>query len=140
MTISDYNIQEEIKKVRAEYRRKLRELRQRKKEALAKLYADYYFAVDGEERATIEAKILAILDDQRKVWIVATKLKTMLAALEQKEKVTADYRKKLRELRKMRKEALAKLYEAYYLEKDESQRALISTQIEKILDNERNDN
>lgn len=67
MTISDYNIQEEIKKVRAEYRRKLRELRQRKKEALAKLYADYYFAVDGEERATIEAKILAILDDQRKV-------------------------------------------------------------------------
>ena len=64
----------------------------------------------------------------------------MLAALEQKEKVTADYRKKLRELRKMRKEALAKLYEAYYLEKDESQRALISTQIEKILDNERNDN
>lgn len=71
---------------------------------------------------------------------MATKLKTMLAALEQKEKVTADYRKKLRELRKMRKEALAKLYEAYYLEKDESQRALISTQIEKILDNERNDN
>ena len=71
---------------------------------------------------------------------MATKLKTMLAALEQKEKVTADYRQKLRELRKMRKEALTKLYEAYYLEKDESQRAYISTQIEKILDNERKDN
>lgn len=70
---------------------------------------------------------------------MATKLKTMLAALEQKEKVTADYRQKLRELRKMRKEALTKLYEAYYLEKDESQRAYISTQIEKILDNERKD-
>ena len=70
---------------------------------------------------------------------MATKLKTMLAALEQKEKVTADYRQKLRALRKMRKEALTKLYEAYYLEKDESQRAYISTQIEKILDNERKD-
>ncbi len=70
---------------------------------------------------------------------MATKLKTILAALEQKEKVTADYRQKLRELRKMRKEALARLYEAYYLEKDESQRALISTQIEKILENERKD-
>ncbi|MBQ3540158.1 MAG: hypothetical protein IKK97_02075 [Phascolarctobacterium sp.] len=71
---------------------------------------------------------------------MATKLKTMLAALEQKEKVTADYRQKLRELRKMRKEALTKLYEAYYLEKDENQRTLISTQIEKILENERKDN
>jgi len=70
---------------------------------------------------------------------VATKLKTMLAALEQKEKVTADYRQKLRELRKMRKETLAKLYEAHYFEKDESQRALISVQIEKILENERKD-
>ena len=67
MIISDYNIQEEIKKVRAEYRQKLRELRQREKEALAKLYADYYFAVDEEERAAIEAKILAILNEQRKV-------------------------------------------------------------------------
>lgn len=63
----------------------------------------------------------------------------MLAALEQKEKVTADYRQKLRELRKMRKEALTKLYETYYLEKDENQRALISVQIEKILENERKD-
>ncbi|MBQ8691391.1 MAG: hypothetical protein IJ516_06200 [Phascolarctobacterium sp.] len=71
---------------------------------------------------------------------MATKLKTMLTALEQKEKVTADYRQKLRELRKMRKEALTKLYEAYYNEKDENQRAFISTQIEKILENERKDN
>lgn len=71
---------------------------------------------------------------------MATKLKTILAALEQKEKVTADYRQKLRELRKMRKEALTKLYEAYYKEQDESQRALISVQIEKILENERKDN
>ena len=71
---------------------------------------------------------------------MATKLKTMLTALAQKEKVTADYRQKLRELRKMRKEALTKLYEAYYKEKDESQRALISVQIEKILENERKDN
>ena len=70
---------------------------------------------------------------------MATKLKTMLTALAQKEKVTADYRQKLRELRKMRKEALTKLYEAYDLEKDESQRALISVQIEKILENERKD-
>ncbi|MBO5404045.1 MAG: hypothetical protein J5987_03270 [Phascolarctobacterium sp.] len=70
---------------------------------------------------------------------MATKLKTMLTALAQKEKVTADYRQKLQELRKMRKEALSKLYEAYYHEKDESQRAFISTQIEKILDNERKD-
>ena len=70
---------------------------------------------------------------------MATKLKTILAALEQKEKVTADYRQKLRELRKMRKEALTKLYEVYYKEKDESQRALISVQIEKILENERKD-
>ena len=57
----------DIEKARAEYRRKLRELRQREKEALAKLYADYYFAVDVEERAAIEAKILAILNEQRKV-------------------------------------------------------------------------
>ncbi len=71
---------------------------------------------------------------------MATKLKTMLNALAQKEKVTEDYRQKLRELRKMRKEALTKLYEAYYFEKDESQRAFISTQIEKILENERKDN
>lgn len=71
---------------------------------------------------------------------MATKLKTMLTALEQKEKVTADYRQKLRELRKMRKEALTKLYETYYNEKDENQRAFISTQIEKILENERKDN
>lgn len=65
MIISDYNIQEEIKKVRAEYRRKLRELRQREKEALSNLYAAYYFAEDEEERAAIEAKILAILEDKR---------------------------------------------------------------------------
>lgn len=57
----------DVKKVRAEYRRKLRELRQREKEALARLYVAYYFAEGEEERATIEAKILAILDDQRKV-------------------------------------------------------------------------
>ena len=57
----------DIEKVRAEYRRKLRELRQRKKEALSNLYAAYYFAEDEEERAAIEAKILAILNEQRKV-------------------------------------------------------------------------
>jgi len=67
MTSLDCSIKEKIKKVRAEYRRKLRELRQREKEALAKLYADYYFAVDEEERADIEAKILAILEDKGKV-------------------------------------------------------------------------
>ncbi|MBQ9763696.1 MAG: hypothetical protein IJV92_05015 [Phascolarctobacterium sp.] len=57
----------DIEKARAEYLRKLRELRQREKEALAKLYADYYFAVDVEERAAIEAKILVILEDKGKV-------------------------------------------------------------------------
>ena len=57
----------DLKKVRADYRRKLRELRQREKKALSKLYEAYYFAEDEEERAPIEAKILAILDDQRKV-------------------------------------------------------------------------
>jgi len=67
MTSLDCSTKEKIKKVRAEYRRKLRELRQREKEALAKLYADYYFAVDEEERADIEAKILAILEDKGKV-------------------------------------------------------------------------
>ena len=67
MTSLDCSIKEKIKKVRAEYRRKLRELRQRQKEALSKLYEAYYFAVDEEERAAIEAKILAILNEQRKV-------------------------------------------------------------------------
>ena len=71
---------------------------------------------------------------------MATKIKTLLASLAQKEKIKADYRRKLRELRKMRKEALAKLYEAYYGEKDESQREAISLQIAKILENERRDN
>ena len=65
MIISDYNIQEEIKKVRAEYRRKLQELRRREKEALSKLYAAYYFA-DEEERAAIEKQILKILENERK--------------------------------------------------------------------------
>ena len=66
MIISDYNIQEEIKKVRAEYRRKLRELRQREKEALARLYATYYLAEGEEERAAIEKQILKILENERK--------------------------------------------------------------------------
>ena len=65
MTSLDCSIKEKIKKVRAEYRRKLRELRQRQKEALSKLYEAYYFAVEEEERAAIEAKILAILEDKR---------------------------------------------------------------------------
>lgn len=65
MTTLDFSIQKEMKKVRAEYRRKLRELRQREKEALARLYAAYYFAEDEEERTAIEAKILAILEDKR---------------------------------------------------------------------------
>ena len=67
MTTLVCDVEKEVKKVRAEYRRKLRELRQRQKEALANLYAAYYFAVDEEERATIEAKILAILEDKGKV-------------------------------------------------------------------------
>lgn len=66
MTTLVFDYQKEAKKVRAEYQRKLRELRQRQKEALSNLYAAYYFAENEEERATIEAKILAILDDQRK--------------------------------------------------------------------------
>lgn len=66
MTSLDCSIKEKIKKARAEYRRKLRELRQREKEALAKLYADYYFAVDVEERAAIEIQILKILEHERK--------------------------------------------------------------------------
>ena len=66
MTTLVCDIEKEVKKVRAEYRRKLRELRQRQKEALANLYAAYYFAVDEEERAAIEAKILAILENERK--------------------------------------------------------------------------
>ncbi len=57
----------DVKKARAEYRRKLRELRQREKKALSNLYADYYFAMDEEERAAIETKILTILNEQRKV-------------------------------------------------------------------------
>lgn len=71
---------------------------------------------------------------------MAIKFKTMLSALERQEKVTEEYRRKLREVRKMRKEALAKLYEAHYQEKDENQRALISALIEKILERERKDN
>ncbi len=67
MTTLVFDYQKELKKVRAEYRRKLRELRQRQKEALSNLYAAYYFAENEEERAVIEAKILEILDDQRKV-------------------------------------------------------------------------
>ena len=67
MTTLVFSVQKEMQKVRAEYRRKLRELRQREKEALSNLYAAYYFAEDEEERAAIEAKILAILNEQRKV-------------------------------------------------------------------------
>ena len=55
----------DVQKVRAEYRRKLQELRRREKEALSKLYAAYYFAEDEGERVAIEAKILAILEDKR---------------------------------------------------------------------------
>ncbi|MBQ8691366.1 MAG: hypothetical protein IJ516_06070 [Phascolarctobacterium sp.] len=55
----------DIEKVRAEYLRKLRELRQREKEALSNLYAAYYFAVDEDERVAIETKILAILEAER---------------------------------------------------------------------------
>lgn len=55
----------DIEKVCAEYRRKLKELRQREKKALSKLYEAYYFAVNEEERAAIKAKILAILENER---------------------------------------------------------------------------
>lgn len=65
MTTLDFSIQKEIQKVRAEYQRKLQELRQRQKDALSKLYAAYYFAEDEEECAAIEAKILAILNNER---------------------------------------------------------------------------
>lgn len=67
MIVFPSDIEAGVKKVRAEYLRKLRELRQREKEALSNLYAAYYFAEDEEERADIEAKILAILDNKRKV-------------------------------------------------------------------------
>lgn len=66
MTISDFSIQKEIKKVRAEYRRKLRELRRREKESLARLYVAYYLAEGEEERAAIEKQILKILENERK--------------------------------------------------------------------------
>ncbi len=66
MTTLVLDYEKELKQVRAEYRGKLRELRQRQKEALANLYAAYYFAVDEEERAAIEAKILEILENERK--------------------------------------------------------------------------
>ncbi|MBR1976162.1 MAG: hypothetical protein IJ947_04425 [Phascolarctobacterium sp.] len=66
MTISDFSIQKEIKKVRAEYRRKLQELRRREKESLARLYATYYLAEGEEERAAIEKQILKILENERK--------------------------------------------------------------------------
>lgn len=56
----------DIEKVRAEYQRKLQELRRREKEVLSKLYAAYYFAVDEEERTAIETKILEILEDERR--------------------------------------------------------------------------
>lgn len=55
----------DVKKVRTEYRRKLRELRQREKEALARLYDAYYFAADEEESAVIEKQILKILKNER---------------------------------------------------------------------------
>lgn len=57
----------DVKRIRAEYRRKLHELRRREKEALSKLYEAYYFAENEEERTAIEAKILAILEDKGKV-------------------------------------------------------------------------
>lgn len=56
----------DIEKARAEYRRKLQELRQREKKALSKLYEAYYFAVEEEERTAIEVKILEILEDERR--------------------------------------------------------------------------
>ncbi len=56
----------DVKKARAEYRRKLRELRQQEKKALSKLYEAYYFAEDEEERAEIEIQILKILEHERK--------------------------------------------------------------------------
>lgn len=66
MTTLVFDYEKEIQKVRAEYQRKLQELRQRQKDALSKLYAAYYFAEDEEERAAIETKILAILKNERK--------------------------------------------------------------------------
>ncbi|MBQ3113915.1 MAG: hypothetical protein IJC05_06115 [Phascolarctobacterium sp.] len=71
---------------------------------------------------------------------MAIKLKTMLKSLEQKERVTESYRRKLDELRELRKEVLTKLFEAYYQEKDEAQRVYIATHIEQIRTKERNDN
>lgn len=71
---------------------------------------------------------------------MAIRIKTLLSTLEAKEKAVDDYRKKLLELRELRKDVLAKLYEAYYREKDEAQRALIAEQIEKIRQKERMDN
>ena len=65
MTTLVFDFQKELKKVRAEYRRKLRELRKQHKKALANLYAAYYFAENEEERAAIKAKLLAILEDKR---------------------------------------------------------------------------
>ena len=66
MTTLVFDFQKELKKVRDEYRRKLRELRQREKESLARLYAAYYLAEGEEERAAIEKQILKILDNERK--------------------------------------------------------------------------
>ncbi|MBQ8691367.1 MAG: hypothetical protein IJ516_06075 [Phascolarctobacterium sp.] len=71
---------------------------------------------------------------------MAIKLKTLLKSLEQKERVTESYRRKLDELRELRKEVLAKLFEAYYQEKDDAQRVLIAKHIEQIRAKERNDN
>lgn len=71
---------------------------------------------------------------------MAIKLKTMLKSLEQKERVTESYRRKLDELRELRKEVLAKLFEAYYQETDEAQRVYIAKHIEQIRAKERKDN
>ena len=65
MTTLVCDVEKEVKKVRAEYRRKLRELRQRQKKELSNLYASYYFSENEEERAAIEAKILAILNERK---------------------------------------------------------------------------
>lgn len=70
---------------------------------------------------------------------MAIKLKTLLKSLEQKERVTETYRRKLDELKELRKEILVKLFEAYYQEKDEAQRVIIATYIEQIKEKERKD-
>ena len=56
----------DLEKVQTKYRRKLRELRRREKESLARLYVAYYLAEGEEERAAIEKQILKILENERK--------------------------------------------------------------------------